>query len=214
MGFITVESDFMNLWMVRRGLPVKWEFVPTDSIATAYTLSSDRAGWWMCPYEVPRSHVVFPLLLQLIQAAWLILSDVLSNRILCPYKEKLSKWGVFIGSMCVGKTALDWQLMSSPQVSYWALGSAKALNEWLDIWHEASGLRSLLSLRLLTPSPSPSLLLLLFTSSHPLLLHFLSLSGFVRPAGPNLRFSTSVSSTESVYPCAVFYVHSNENFKS
>lgn len=24
----------------------------------------------MCPYEVPRSHVVFPLLLQLIQAAY------------------------------------------------------------------------------------------------------------------------------------------------
>lgn len=70
------------------------------------------------------------------------------------------------------------------------------------------------------PSPSPSLprsLLLLFTSSHPLLLHFLSLSlsvWFCEKAGPNLRFSTSVSSTESVYPCAIFYVHSNENFKS
>lgn len=40
VGYIAVESDFINLWMVRRGEPVKGEFVPpyTDSIATAYIL--------------------------------------------------------------------------------------------------------------------------------------------------------------------------------
>lgn len=33
--------------------------------------------------------------------AWVILSDLLSNKMLCPYKEKPSKWRIFIGSKCV-----------------------------------------------------------------------------------------------------------------
>lgn len=169
----------------------------------------------MCQYEVPRSHVVFPLLLQLIQESLIkqnvmpVWGKALRMRNLYWF---LRVWGRrrLTDSWCLHHLKLVTELRAPPRL--WMSDRTSGMKPQ-DCDPSSRSVSS-------HPSPSPSLprsLLLLFTSSHPLLLHFLSLSlsvWFCEKAGPNLRFSTSVSSTESVYPCAIFYVHSNENFKS
>lgn len=158
--------------------------------------------------SLPSHHHLFLLNLDK-SPVWLFLSNLLSNRMLCPYKEKLPKWRILIGSKRVGKTALT---------DIWCLHHLKLVSElqalprlWTSDWTSGmkpSGLQSLFSshpLHLYHFSSSSCLVALFFCT--------LSLSvWFRKKAGLNPKFfSSPVSFTKSVYPSAIFYVHSNEN---
>lgn len=116
--------------------------------------------------------------------AWPILSDLLSNRMLCPYKGKPSKWGIFIGSKWTTALTDSWCLHHLLLVTeLWAL-----LRLWMSDWtfgmkpqdFRPSCLSPVLSSHPLHLPRSSS-------SSHVLTLSYtLSASGFIRLSVPVL----------------------------